>query len=554
MKHLKIGRHELVALTIIACATLLRLVLIGLGWPFTNSDEATMGLMARHIAYTGERPVFFYGQNYMGAFEAYVGAASFHLFGPSIFSLRLGLVLMFCLFLLTMYLLTRLLYSNVWALAVLILLSFGSSFVMARELTAIGGYAETLLFGSLAFLLASWLVLSYRPNLPLRTQSWRFSGYGCWGIVVGLGLWSDLLLAPFALLSGVMLLLFCWRELLQTLTGLCVLFGLAIGAFPLISYNLSATSEQDSWTVLWQLHNGDGTVHANLLRELLGTIRISLPLMTGNPFCTTTERVLYGPSSSLSPCMLAGSSWGIGYLLLFAFALVLATRAVLKSHHVKKDKRGVLERQTRIRQSARFLLLSSAGLTLALYSVSYAATDWTGSHARYLIGLFIATPAIFWPLWLGSTMTAKSMAGLLKVRKYFCVTILVLIPSVFLVGSSLTFGQVAATQVENRQQQDMINHLSSLGVTHVYTDYWTCDRLAFVSGEKITCAVIENNLRVSSLYNRYAPYLSVVRTDPRACYLLPVTMDELVPKETLTPYQRFVFDGYVLYQRSEAVA
>ena len=46
-----------------------------------NSDEVLPGLMARHILLEGERPVFFYGQHYFGALEAYAIAALFAVFG-----------------------------------------------------------------------------------------------------------------------------------------------------------------------------------------------------------------------------------------------------------------------------------------------------------------------------------------------------------------------------------------------------------------------------------------------------------------------------------------
>ena len=114
-----------------------------------------MGLMALHIVQKGEHPTFFYGQDYMGSLEAYIAAAMFRLFGPSTFSLRLALIFLFVLFLISMYYLTSLLYTKKFALAVLILLSLGSDALLQRELEAIGGYPETILFGTLAFLIAS---------------------------------------------------------------------------------------------------------------------------------------------------------------------------------------------------------------------------------------------------------------------------------------------------------------------------------------------------------------------------------------------------------------
>src|SRR2546425_4807787 len=116
IKQLKIGTYGIFAFLFIALAILLRIFLIAWGWPHSNADEDTMGIMAMHIAYHGEHPIFFYGQNYMGTLEAYLAAAFFHLFGASVFTLRLGPVLFFALFLTCMYLLTSFLYTKKLAL------------------------------------------------------------------------------------------------------------------------------------------------------------------------------------------------------------------------------------------------------------------------------------------------------------------------------------------------------------------------------------------------------------------------------------------------------
>ncbi|MFQ5667576.1 MAG: hypothetical protein ACE5I7_14285, partial [Candidatus Binatia bacterium] len=50
--------------------------------------EGLMGLMARHIV-EGARPLFFYGQYYLGTFEAYVAAGLFAVAGSSMTTLRL---------------------------------------------------------------------------------------------------------------------------------------------------------------------------------------------------------------------------------------------------------------------------------------------------------------------------------------------------------------------------------------------------------------------------------------------------------------------------------
>ena len=116
VKQIKIGEFGIDAVALIALAVLLRVVLIALGWPRHNSDEAIMGLMALHINNRGELPIFFYGQAYMGATEAYLAAGLFRLFGSSVILLRFVPLLLFALFLASMYLLTSLLYSKPLAL------------------------------------------------------------------------------------------------------------------------------------------------------------------------------------------------------------------------------------------------------------------------------------------------------------------------------------------------------------------------------------------------------------------------------------------------------
>src|SRR5947209_15437346 len=104
--------------------------------------KGTLGLLAMHVAYRGELPIFFYGLPYMGPLEGYIAAPLFHLFGTSLFTLRLGLLPLFALFLISMYYLTRLLYTKRFALAIVVLLSFGSEFVIQRQVKAVGEYPE----------------------------------------------------------------------------------------------------------------------------------------------------------------------------------------------------------------------------------------------------------------------------------------------------------------------------------------------------------------------------------------------------------------------------
>jgi hypothetical protein len=57
-----------------------------------DSDEATMGLMAKHLSELRAFPVFFYGQHYILGVQAWMAAPVFAVVGPSVAALKLPLV------------------------------------------------------------------------------------------------------------------------------------------------------------------------------------------------------------------------------------------------------------------------------------------------------------------------------------------------------------------------------------------------------------------------------------------------------------------------------
>src|SRR5262245_4944306 len=68
-------------------------LLIALSPPLreTYYDEALTGLMSLAIL-RGVPQVFYWGQPYLGAVDAYLAAGAFYLFGPSTLALRLGVI------------------------------------------------------------------------------------------------------------------------------------------------------------------------------------------------------------------------------------------------------------------------------------------------------------------------------------------------------------------------------------------------------------------------------------------------------------------------------
>ncbi|HAG98724.1 MAG TPA: hypothetical protein DCL75_07675, partial [Ktedonobacter sp.] len=83
---------------------------------------------------------------------------------------------------------------------------------------------------------------------------------------------------------------FCWRDL-RTLAPLFLLLGFVIGMFPLIVYNLQAAPGLDSLSMLVSLFHGGPSMHTahtlpKLIQGIEGTVGMSLPTATGDPFCS----------------------------------------------------------------------------------------------------------------------------------------------------------------------------------------------------------------------------------------------------------------------------
>ena len=129
--------------------------------------------------------------------------------------------------------------------------------------------------------------------------------------------------------------------------------------------------------------------------------------------------------------------------------------------------------------------------------------------------------------------------------------LLFLVGTAFLLGTISIFPLIPGNQVRNQRQVALIHDLLHIGATHIYTDYWTCDRIAFQSQEQIICSVVDEQLQPGT--NRYLPYDSIVRADLHSAYVFPLgspqaTAIALKTTNSNRGYQRFVFDGYVVYQ------
>lgn len=557
----RLGRYEILALAFIILAIAIRLLLIANSWPETNSEEGTFGLEAMHIAYHGEFPIFMYGQNYMGVLEAYLGAILFHLFGVSLFTLRLGMVIFFALFLLGMYYLTKLLYSPQMALVTLAVLSVGSRGILLPEMMVLGGAVETLLFGTLLLLTAAHLSLSSRQERSTRKKWQRITGFFVWGCCAGLGIWSHLLIAPFVLASGLLLLLFCRWEV-RSWVLLALLTGLVIGLLPVIAYNVRAAQGQDSISTFLSIYNiGSPSVSAPdpyfALKQLSGTFLYSLPFATGmKRTCDLSQIPFFSATSSPISCILVQGGWSLGYLMLLTFATTIAIRGLQKLrklHCTSMINWPVRERQKGVLYAAQLMLLLSAAITLFLFahSPNAASRPWS---TRYLVGLLVATPALLWPLWNGISTRITECSQ--RTRRTHLTTLfrhalLALIVLLFVAEMLYATKEIPLNEASHMQDEAITHDLIRMGITHIYSGYWECDRFIFLVQEKIICSVINEDMSVG--LTRYAPYYTIVHADPNAAYVFHQnsTYKRNFEKRIAHSHEQFekiALDGYIVFR------
>ncbi|HEU5227783.1 MAG TPA: hypothetical protein VFU49_08215 [Ktedonobacteraceae bacterium] len=549
--------YNTLAFACIIIATLLRFILIYFNWPMTNSDEGNMGVLARHVAYNGEWPIFFYGLPYLGPVEGYLAAPLFHLFGPSVFTLRLGLLPFYPLFLVCMYYLTRRLYNQKFALFIVLLLCIGSDETISRQIKAVGEYPETIFFAAFISLLIVWLVQTVHTIEVQRRTSWKRSLiYGLLGIMIGIAIWVDMLILPVVGAGFLLLLLFCRRELWSQ-SGISLVLGMIIGAFPLVIYNVTAPFDQNSLIVLYNLHLSNGAQPHTFLQQVLGTIGISLPdVMNFNPMCIQDVATLL--NGKQTACAIAQFSWGTGYLVIYGIALITTAIVVWRAwsdtghwRHIE----SLAVRATVVRDCCRLMLLISAAGTMLAYVTSPNPATVPTPTSRYLTCLLIALPAVLWPLWNGLRTSLKTVhwpLSMARLSKLVQASVLLLFLVVSGVGTYRTFQDIPTAQNFYTAQNDMVQHLLDIGATRFYSEYWTCNRLIFQSDEKLICSSLSEHLTPG--FDRYLPYRAAVRATRNPAYVFPknspqqAAMDARIQAHTLDQaYQRQEFHDYVIY-------
>ncbi|HET9111847.1 MAG TPA: hypothetical protein VFN78_13540 [Ktedonobacterales bacterium] len=607
-RHPSATRFDWIAGTLAAIAVIVRVWLTLRGWPALDSDEAIVGLMARHILYNGEHPIFYYGQHYMGALEAYLAVPFFWLLGPTQLALRLAMLTLIVPFLVCVYLLGRAAYGRTVGLLVLAALAIGPAYGLMREAPAIGGYQETLLFGALLPLIAYQRLRS--PLAPTARGAARrasIAQYAAFGLIAGLGIWSDELILVFIATPLLALALARPRELFWPPVLVALVSGVLIGGAPFIGYNLLRRGQ--TFVELSVQERSSHLGPHQLLAQIGSTLSLGLPATFGSPQVCVAPGTLYAgyasyPLSLVTQAAASAGCQGIAVanvlfslviLSIYALAAVPLIRALLAARPWRARLRallrgndtpasGALQTPTLPMRAAQpdtaagrahvarlwlrgMLVLAALG-TLAQYSLSRRGVGPDQFVAiRYLLPLYITLPVLIGPLvdtiragvdhvrgrGVQRSARERGRAGSNAARGVGAALAsgaLALLLALFVMGGALsvmTATDSSRFTLPSVQDQQMMRTLRRLGVSSYYGAYWMCYNLVFESGEQLHCSTYGRVER----YHPYAVYLSHTQ---HPAYVLEVgSVDDATFQQSMAPtlaregYAHTRVEGFDIY-------
>jgi 4-amino-4-deoxy-L-arabinose transferase-like glycosyltransferase len=494
--------------------------------PF-NADEAVVALMARHILH-GARPIFFYGQVYLGSLDAWLVAGAFALFGQSVLAMRLAQTALYLGTIVTTYRLALAIYADQWIAGVAALLMAVPTVNVTLYTTAtLGGYGETLLIGNLLFLLTLHLA-SARDGQRLPPSSFHWLLFG---LLAGLGFWTFPLVLVY-LAPAVVYLVVLQR---RSQSSGSILSGAARPSTSLLSaQGARAAQSKDAgnqrhslgrWALAafgfalgaapWWWHTL--TQGAATVAELSGSAiaGASHPNLVFAFFQHLFNFLLLG----LTVIFGLRPPWSARFLALplAPFALALYTMLLV-----------FLARKASARDAARggrWLLLGGCLTLAAGFLLTPFGADPSG---RYFLPL-AAPLALLLAEMLRDVHRRQRRKSLLRGWLVNGVALGLVVfngwgtlqsAAAFPPGLTTQFNE--ATQVDQRGIGELMAFLRAQGETRGYANYWVEFPLAFLSQEELIYEArlpYHLDFRYTPRDNRYAPYAQAVADSPRAAYV-----------------------------------
>ena len=428
-------------------------------YPFNfiiDSDEAIVGLMAKHVLEGSTIPTFYYGQHYMGSFEAIVTALFFALFGVSNWALKLTPFLFSITLIPIVYLLAKRCANANVALIAALLTAIPPAPLVVWSSKARGGFIEVIVIGALALLATITWLQREKPCLRLTATVALLLGLGWWinnQIIffiapIGLVFFQHLIRQPTEIrLSGFL------RH-----GGIGVL-GFFLGGLPFWIYNLTHNF------VTFEMFSGAEST--DLAEHFEGLFSSALPIILGGKRFWQEDEFL--PAGDVISLTLYGS--------LLVWVMFLRAIPLLKaSVFCGFSRREPWEIFT-------FFVLA----TVTIFTVSS-------------FGYLVQAPRYLLPVYVG--LMPLCAYGALRLGRVIGTFVILLILSLNLASSYL--GEkaipgepfVAGGERASRDHSELITWLDENNYTLVKTNYWIGYRLAFETKERVKFLMFQEPYKI----------------------------------------------------------
>jgi 4-amino-4-deoxy-L-arabinose transferase-like glycosyltransferase len=489
----KSTRKELwITLAVLILAGVVKLSLSGLDSIPFNSDEAVVALMARHIL-QGEKPIFFYGQVYMGSLDAIITALFFAIFGQNVGVIRYVQTLLYLGTIITTVQIGKIGFrSPRTGILAGLLLAVPAVNGTLYTTASLGGYGEALLIGNLMVLTVLTLdARSQKSDTSFLNQVWWTSLLGFW---MGFGLWVDGLTLIYSVPCGLAVIWLVYRDRKafsiqrQGLLLAGLVAGLGVGAGP--------------WW--FALVNGGGT---SLVNELFGS---AVAVETVNWFSRfaihARNMILLGWTAALG----IRPPWEVRWLALPLLPVAIGFWLAVGWFSLRKLIKGVQN-----------------------LAVWIFAGVWMMLTAGFLFTSFGADPSgrYFLPLAIPMALAGAVFVQRIQIPRVYKGVLIGLILTFNLWGTidcalrnppGITTQFDSTTQIDHHYDQELIDFLRANGETRGYTTYWVAYPLAFQSQENliyIPRLPYHADLRYTPRDDRYEPYQNEVIQSSHVAYI-----------------------------------
>ncbi|MDI3340823.1 MAG: glycosyltransferase family 39 protein [Sphaerobacter sp.] len=489
-----------------------------------DGDEATFGLMARHIL-QGERPIFLYGQPYMGSFQAYLGAIAFTLFGMSRVALKAITFPEFIAFALSVYLLARRVAAPRAALLATLFASLAPIYIVSTTARLWGPLLDAMTLGNLILLLA--IDEAYPPSVVPPRRRWL--RYLAMGVMAGFGFWLHGQIVVYIATAAILLFLRDKRVVLRPGLLVAALAGFAVGAAPVLEF----ARTHDYTTFHHLLGVGAQREHRDYLAIAAFFFRVNVPRVLGvaNPWAPL-------PTWLQLPSVLAFAG-------IFILAVVRRRAGLLNGLRLSLHRGQPVDALLLFCGVMTVAFVGSAFGDLALRFPNFDATGRYAVPLASVIPIILATEIVHveakvrWAGWgLAALVVAVWLAG-------------------YATAPAEQVWQSAYWRHLPPSSTALVATLDELGVDAVWMNHWAGKPLMFDTQERIAAADYYD-LEVGRGIDRLPNATARVRAAASPAYVF-VTSDADLPIEDWLrqrgiAYDKRIVPGYVAIRPHQRVA